>query len=185
MRTVHLGFGSNIEPHANLQRALAALADELTLTALSTIHRTPALRRPEDPEFLNACLAVETDLDPHTLKTDVLQRLEDETGRDRSADAYAPRPLDLDIVLDGDRCLDDELVTIPDPDVYERWFLARPLLEITGDVALPDTGRSLADVAACLEAAGEALPELTRQLRDRFHLPTPTAGDPETRSPQR
>lgn len=174
MRTVHLGFGANVEPARNARRALEGLAETVEVRAVSTVYRTPALKRPEDPDFLNAGFAIATDLDPHELKRDLLQQLEARAGRERGADPYAPRPLDLDILLDGDRGIDDELLTVPDPDLYDRAFLARPLLEIAGDVELPDTGRRLSAVADELDPGGmEAQRELTRELRSRVDEPAP------------
>lgn len=168
MRTVHLGFGANIDPVENAKRALEGLAETVRLRAVSTVYRTPALRRPDDPDFLNAAFAIETDLDLRELKTDVLRRLEDEAGRDREADAYAPRPLDLDILVDGDRCIDDDLLVVPDPDIYERWFVAEPLREIAGDLVLPDTGRRLSEVLGGLDPGqAQAVPDVTDELRRR------------------
>lgn len=171
MRTVYLGFGSNVDPVANAKQALDGLAEAVRVRAVSTVYRTPALERPDDPDFLNAVIAIATDLDPHALKRDVLLRLEDEAGRTRGGDPYAPRPLDLDILLDGGTCIDDEGLTVPDPDVYERAFVAEPLLEVAGDVALPDTGRRLSAVAAELDGPMRPLPALTRELRERVESP--------------
>jgi 2-amino-4-hydroxy-6-hydroxymethyldihydropteridine diphosphokinase len=174
VRTVHVAFGSNLDPREHLRAALDELDRRTQVRGISTVHRTPALRRPDDPDFLNAVIAVRTDRGPHELKHEVLQEVEDALGRSRGSDPYEPRVVDLDLVLDGEERVDEDGLVVPDPEIYERPFVAHPLLEVAGDRWLADTGRRLAEVADELATdAMQPLPELTDRLRRRLDLATP------------
>jgi 2-amino-4-hydroxy-6-hydroxymethyldihydropteridine diphosphokinase len=162
---VFVGVGSNIEPESNVRRALGLLARQVRVRALSTFYRTPAIGEPGGPPFLDGVVEVSTALPPRALKLEVLRRIEAQLGRRRGADRNAPRPIDLDLLLYGDRVERDDLV-LPDPDIVTRPFLALALFELAPALILPDSGRALGDVVAGLVDARMApLGELSESLR--------------------
>ncbi len=173
MARVVIGIGANIAPEANIRRALTLLGERVQLVALSTFYRTPALEREGQPPFLNGVVAVETAIAPAALKQEVLRGIEEALGRQRTADKYAPRPIDLDIAVYDQQVIATADLTIPDPEITRRPFLAIPLCELAPDLVLPDSGRRVCEVAAALDASAmEPLPEFTRELREQL-LPAP------------
>lgn len=151
---VFIGVGSNLEPERHVPRALELLAERAELVRVSTFYRNAALNRPEQPDFLNGVVCIHTDIEPHRLKSDVLRDIERQLGRRRTADKYAARSIDLDILLYGDAVWADEELTVPDPDIRERPFLAVPLLELAPDLILPDSGVPLATLPVVRHTEG-------------------------------
>jgi 2-amino-4-hydroxy-6-hydroxymethyldihydropteridine diphosphokinase len=153
-----IGVGSNLEPEANVRAALRLLGKRARITRISMFYRTEAIGRPEQPDFYNGVVEIETGLPPVELKQ-ALRAIEAQCGRRRTDDAYAPRTMDLDLLLYGDR-------TPPAPDIEKRAFLAAALFELAPDLRLPGTGRAIREIAAALGDRGlRALPEYTRELR--------------------
>ena len=160
-----IGVGSNVAPERNACAALRALARHVAVVGVSTFYRTAAIDRPQDPAFVNGVAAIETGLPAMELKWRVLRAIEAELGRQRGADAYAPRTIDLDLLLYGGEVHRSPRLIVPDPDIERRPFLAWPLVELEPELALPD-GRSLRGIAERLSRdTMRALPELTQRLR--------------------
>ena len=167
MPRAFISVGSNIEPERNVRRALRLLARAVRITGVSTFYRTAPLGRPEQEDFYNGVVEVETDIAPAELKRSVLRPVEEQLGRQRSADKYAARTIDLDVLLYDELVIDTEGLTIPDPDIAERAFLAIPLHELAPDLVLPDSGRPIRDIAAAFADHGMApLAEYTQMLRE-------------------
>jgi len=168
---VFVGVGSNIEPEANVPRALERLAQQVRLRAVSTFYRVEPLGRPEQPRYLNGVIRLGTDRDAHALKRAVLGATETELGRVRTEDAYAARTIDLDILLFDDAIIRDAELRIPDPDIRRRVFVAAPLLELAPDLVLPDTGEPVA-TADCLKDRAALVPvqDFTDALRERLGI---------------
>ncbi len=166
LETAYIAFGANLDPEKNIEAALNQLATAVRVYAISTVVRTPAVARPEQPDYLNGVVAIETAAFPRALKFSVLRGIEQALGRVRSAVKDAPRPIDLDLLLYGRRCVAEEGLVLPDPDIRRRAFVAGPLLELAPDLTLPDTGEALRAIvdekevqALCPEMA------LTQRLR--------------------
>jgi 2-amino-4-hydroxy-6-hydroxymethyldihydropteridine diphosphokinase len=173
MARVFIGIGSNIRPQENVLRALGLLAEKARIMAVSTIYLTEP-ECPEChvdlPEYLNGVVAIETDLPPVELKYSVLREIENELGRTRTDDKYAPRTIDLDILLYDDLVINENGLDIPDPGIAERPFIAIPLAEIAPDLVLPDSGLSITEVAARhAENTMHPLREFTDKIRREFH----------------
>jgi len=117
---VYLAVGANLEPWKNIPAALARLAESMAITGVSTFYCTPALNRPEQPDYLNGVVAVACSMTPRSLKFEILRPIEVLLGRTRSADKYAARPIDLDILIFGDLIVNEPDLRIPDPDLSER-----------------------------------------------------------------
>ena len=136
----YLGIGSNLGDRlAHLQHAVDGLAaaDGVEVVAVSAVYETDPVGGPEQPEYLNAVVAVETGLDPHALLA-LGQRLEAGARRVR-AERWGPRTLDVDVLLVGDEQVDDPDLQVPHPRMRERGFVMAPL----GDVH-PDLGSDAA-----------------------------------------
>lgn len=158
LTTVFIALGSNIEPRVNIELACERLGLELQVEAVSGVWESEPHGAPGTPRFLNAAVRVVTDLAPAVLKR-LLRRIEADLGRRREGDRNAPRTIDLDLALFGDLVIDDPVagLRIPDPDIDRRAYLALPLAEVGPEVAHPETGELLADIAARL-ADGPGLP---------------------------
>jgi 2-amino-4-hydroxy-6-hydroxymethyldihydropteridine diphosphokinase len=137
MARAFIGIGSNIDPEKNIRQALRQLAQAVRLTAISTFYREPALEHPDEPAFYNGVVAIETDSPPMRLKQDLLRRIGADLGRRRGSDKYASRPIDLDLLLYDDCVLSNNQLTLPDPDILARAFVAIPLSELAPDLLLP------------------------------------------------
>jgi 2-amino-4-hydroxy-6-hydroxymethyldihydropteridine diphosphokinase len=149
MHTVYLILGSNINPVHNTRKAVALLSERVTVQAVSTCWQTPPVGT-DGPDFLNTAVCIHTDLDFQLLKTEVLHAVERQLGRVRTADKYAPRPIDLDIMIyDGQ---------ILEPDLWTLAYLALPAAELVPDLQHADSGRRLADIAENLRQTGNARP---------------------------
>lgn len=163
---VFIAVGANIDPEQSITRALGQLAARVRVTGVSTFYRTAPLARPGQPPFLNGVWRIETSIPPRPLKFDHLRAIEQCLGRIRTEDRYAPRTIDLDILLHGDTVIDEPDLKLPDPDIYTRPFVQRPLLELHPDLVLPDTGRALADVTAAAAMADlQPMKDFTQRLR--------------------
>lgn len=151
-------LGSNVDAERNLPRAMAALHQVGTLTAASAVYRTAPFGPSDQPPFLNAAVALNTELEPIPLK-DRLRALEQELGRERSKERYLPRPIDLDICLYGSRIVQEHRLRIPDPDIFERPYLAITLAEIAGEHRHPITGETLSQIAERMAPAEPLTPD--------------------------
>ncbi|WP_130834049.1 2-amino-4-hydroxy-6-hydroxymethyldihydropteridine diphosphokinase [[Erwinia] mediterraneensis] len=154
MTPVWLALGSNLaHPLQQVEEALAAL-DQIPQTqrvATSSFYRTPPYGPPDQPDYLNAVVALHTDLAPEQL-LDHTQRIELAHGRVRKAERWGPRTLDLDILLFGDAVINTPRLTIPHYDMHNRAFMLVPLQEIAPDLILPD-GRPLTALLANLDCS--------------------------------
>jgi 2-amino-4-hydroxy-6-hydroxymethyldihydropteridine diphosphokinase len=147
----YLGLGSNIgERRPQLAAAVAALpAHGVEVVASSSVYETePVGRVLDQPEFLNACVAVETALGPEELLA-ACKAVEREVGRAAGGIRHGPRVIDVDVLLLGDLRLRSERMTLPHAEVISRRFVLVPLLELDPALALPD-GTRLADALAAL-----------------------------------
>jgi 2-amino-4-hydroxy-6-hydroxymethyldihydropteridine diphosphokinase len=163
--TAYIGVGSNIDPIQNIERALSMLMRRVRVTAVSTIYRTKPLRGRLQNDYINGVWAVETGIPPRELKETVLAPTETLLGRIRTEDVYASRTIDLDLLLYGDIAVHEDGLTVPDPDIFTRPFIAIPLCEIAPGLILPG-GVSVKDAADGLDGSS-MIPdhEFTERLR--------------------
>nr|WP_216671777.1 2-amino-4-hydroxy-6-hydroxymethyldihydropteridine diphosphokinase [Cronobacter sakazakii] len=149
-----IALGSNLaEPLTQVNNALAALAriPGSRIVATSSFYRTPPLGPQDQPDYLNAAVALETTLSAEAL-LDNTQRIELEQGRVRKAERWGPRTLDLDIMLFGDATINTERLIVPHYDMKNRAFMLLPLSEIAPALRFPD-GERLADVLERLDCS--------------------------------
>jgi 2-amino-4-hydroxy-6-hydroxymethyldihydropteridine diphosphokinase len=146
-----LGLGSNVgERRLHLQVAVEALPSVgVRVTAASSVYDTdPVGEVLDQPSFLNACLLVETALEPFEL-LDAAKRLEGALGRVPDGVHHGPRVIDIDILMLGDLELAHERMTLPHEQVLSRRFILVPALELDFELATPD-GKRLSDALAVL-----------------------------------
>lgn len=151
MERVYIGLGSNLaEPLEQLRGALNALAElpQSQLVGMSSFYASDPLGPPDQPRYVNAVVALDTRLTPLQL-LDALQAIELNQGRQRKAERWGPRTLDLDILLFGQRLLDEPRLKVPHYHMHARPFVLYPLAELAPDLQLAD-GRRLSELlSAC------------------------------------
>ncbi|TBU97926.1 2-amino-4-hydroxy-6-hydroxymethyldihydropteridine diphosphokinase [Stutzerimonas kirkiae] len=162
MERVYIGLGSNLAtPVAQLDAALQAL-DRLPRSqrvATSSFYTSEPLGPADQPRYVNAVTALDTHLEPLQL-LDALQAIEQAQGRERKAERWGPRTLDLDILLFGNRLIDEARLQVPHYHMQARPFVLYPLAEIAPERLCLADGRKLIDLlAAC---APEGLERLER-----------------------
>ena len=139
--TAYLGLGSNLGDRlGNLQAAADALGREtgIRVVASSRVWETAPVGGPPQPDYLNAVLRVQTDLEARDL-LEAAHRVEASLGRVR-AERWGARTIDVDILLFGDERIDQPDLVVPHPRFAERAFVVVPLLELDPDPAMPDGG---------------------------------------------
>ena len=151
-----IALGSNLDPERHIPAALRLLAERVRLVAVSTFYTSRALPppqegpddlrshsdreesgpldRPEQPDFYNGAVEIDTDLPPHELKYAVLREIEAALGRRRGADKYAAREIDLDLIWYDNLVVNEPDLILPDPEIAARPFLAVPLAELAPDL---------------------------------------------------
>ncbi len=152
---VYIGLGSNLaEPLAQLHEALQALTQlpHSKLLAVSSFYLSDPLGPSDQPRYVNAVAQLECALEP-LLLLDALQHIEQQQGRVRKAERWGPRTLDLDILLFGQRLIDQARLQVPHYHLHARAFVLYPLAEIAGSLSLPD-GRQLDDLLLACPFSG-------------------------------
>ena len=139
MTRVYIAIGSNLaSPLEQVNAAVTALAaiPDSRMVAVSSFYRTPPLGPQDQPDYLNAAVALDTHLQAEAL-LDHTQRIELQQGRQRKAERWGPRTLDLDIMLFGDAVINSERLTVPHYDMKSRGFMLWPLFEIAPKLLHP------------------------------------------------
>jgi 2-amino-4-hydroxy-6-hydroxymethyldihydropteridine diphosphokinase len=153
VRSGFLGLGSNVgERRAHLEAAVVALGGhEVEVHASSSVYETePVGLVLDQPDFLNACLRVSTELDPEGL-LDAAKAVEREVGRAADGVRHGPRVIDVDVLLLGDVRHRSERLELPHRDLAERRFVLAPLLELDPELTLPGGERLAPRLAALPE----------------------------------
>ena len=160
-----LGLGSNVgNRRANLQAVVQRLPRHgvTVLRSSSTYDTEPVGLVLDQPEFLNACIEIETEHEPVDL-LNVCKTVEQEVGRHAGGPRHGPRVIDVDVLLLGDLVYESERLTLPHREVTSRRFVLVPLIELDSELTLPG-GERVADSLAELgggqdvRLAGEPLP---------------------------
>jgi len=136
----YIGLGANlVEPVAQLQAAVTALGQlpETRLVQVSRFYSSKPMGPQDQPDYVNAVAALDTRLTPLAL-LHALQQIELAQGRQRKAERWGPRTLDLDILLFGMQQIDHPELTVPHYGMRLREFVLYPLAELAPDLILPD-----------------------------------------------
>jgi len=136
---VVIALGSNLgDREATLIEAINQLATIITVLKVSTFHETAPVGGPEQPDYLNAVLIGESELEPAELLRK-MQEIELAAGRQR-IERWGARTLDLDLIAADDLVIESEFLTLPHPRAHERRFVLDPWLEIDSEAYLPGFG---------------------------------------------
>jgi 2-amino-4-hydroxy-6-hydroxymethyldihydropteridine diphosphokinase len=145
-----VGLGANIgDPEEQIRGALDALGRiaETRVARASSLWRSAPVGYAAQPDFVNAVAELETGQAPRAL-LEALLAIEKRFGRERGF-ANAPRTLDLDLLLYGDRVLSEQGLQVPHPRMHERAFVLAPLVEIAPEIEIPGKGAAAAMLARC------------------------------------
>jgi len=170
MHTAFIGMGGNLASwDGSAEATLAAAALRLEslgrVTCRSSLYSTEPVGFAEQPRFVNAVVALETELEPRALLKG-LMALEQEFGRDRSAGiANGPRTLDLDILFFDDLKISEPDLEIPHPRLAERAFVLVPLCEIAPQAFDPRQGKTVSQLLQLLETRATPLSHAVVQLQ--------------------
>ena len=141
MNNIFIALGSNLDnPKKQVEDGIlfVSMIDEVTLLNKSHLYETSPVGFLDQPNFINAVIKIESDLDPHKLLYKLLN-IENFAGRVR-IDKNGPRTLDLDILLFDDLILNENNLIIPHPRMHERLFVLTPLNDIDSNIVLPIHG---------------------------------------------
>ena len=168
----YLSLGSNLgDRPANLRAAIAQLEGGCSLRAVSALYETQPVDVPDQPWFLNCVAAIETGKTPRELLRFVLS-IEAALGRFRLRDK-GPRRIDIDVLLFGDRVLEEPGLTIPHPAMQERRFVLEPLVEIAPEARHPVLKKTARELLAALDET-----QIVRRVEDTRHNPKTQEGAP-------
>lgn len=162
MADVLIALGGNVgDVRETFRKAISNICGmtQAALTSRSSDYETPPWGDEKQKNFVNACIAIETDLDPHALLF-TLHRIEQKFGRDRANERrWGPRTLDLDLLAYDDVTIAKPELTLPHPRLFERAFVLVPLAEIAPDRVI--AGQTPRQALAQLSADGiKRLPDL-------------------------
>jgi len=141
LTTAYIGIGSNLDrPRERVNAAFEALAGlpATRLVKRSSLYRSQPQGHREQPDFVNAVAALESELSAANLLKE-LHNIEARAGRERSF-PNAPRTLDLDLLLYGDARIEERGLVVPHPRMHQRAFVLIPLLEIAPSASIPGLG---------------------------------------------
>jgi 2-amino-4-hydroxy-6-hydroxymethyldihydropteridine diphosphokinase len=145
----YIGIGSNLEsPAKQVRQAISALRQlpDCLLIHESGFYRSAPMGPQDQPDFINAVVSLLTQLDAAKLLSG-LHDIEEKHGRERNAEQWGPRTLDLDLLAFGNQTSDSEKLKLPHPRIAERNFVLLPWNEITPQYRVPGLA-SVADLAA-------------------------------------
>ncbi len=150
-----IALGGNVgDVRQTFRKAISNICGmaQATLLARSADYATPPWGGVAQEPFVNACIAIETSLDPHALLF-TLHKIEKKFGRDRAHEQrWGPRTLDLDLLAYDDAVIDRPDLTLPHPRLFERAFVLVPLADIAADRII--AGRSVKAALAGLSTEG-------------------------------
>ena len=148
MTVVYIAIGSNLaSPLEQVNAAVQAIGEipDSRIVAVSSFYRTPPLGPQDQPDYLNAAVALDTALAPEAL-LDHTQRIELQQGRVRKAERWGPRTLDLDIIFYDDLVAETDTLCIPHVEMHKRAFVLEPLHEIAPYKRHPVYGKTVREM---------------------------------------
>lgn len=153
MARAYLGLGGNVgDTREYFRRAIEKLSALGTVAAVSSFYETEPWGGVAQANFLNAAVALDTELSPEALLT-AIKKIEQELGR-TPRERWGPREIDIDILLYGDTILKTDALTVPHPRLPERAFALRPLADIAPNVMHPVLKRTTAELLADVPSEG-------------------------------
>jgi 2-amino-4-hydroxy-6-hydroxymethyldihydropteridine diphosphokinase len=158
MPDCYVAAGSNIEPVKNLKLALAELSRSYQPLAISPAYRNPAVGFAGE-DFINLVVRFATDEDVQAVRSR-LHEIETLCGRPRAAPKWAPRAMDLDILLFGDQVRNDPGLILPRPDLVRRAYMLKPTADLAPDLRHPTLKKTLRELWDEFASKGHELVEV-------------------------
>ena len=155
MPQVFVAAGSNVEPRANLTKALAELTRRFHEVRVSPWYQNAAVGF-AGADFINLVFGIRTDLGVHDTLAQ-LREVESLCGRPRNAPKWAARSMDLDVLLYDDLVLDDPQLQLPRPDLLVRPYMLGPLADIAPDLVHPTQRRTIGELWAAFDTRAHAM----------------------------
>jgi len=159
---VYVSAGSNIEPAENLQLAARELTRRFGRLHISPVYENAAVGFSGDA-FLNCVFAFASELPPAAV-VEVLEELHELAGRVRGAESFAPRTLDLDLLLYGDLIMPERPVRVPRDDITQYAFVLRPLADLAPELRHPVLGVTMAQLWAEFPGRDEPMERVMLRL---------------------
>ncbi len=155
MAQVFVGLGSNMDRSSNIRSGVAALRKQFGKLQLSRVYNSKA-QGFDGADFFNLVVRFDSDQSAHGV-IDLLRTIEEKHGRKRSENRFAPRPLDLDLLLYDDLVLNEGRVQLPRDEIMKYAFVLCPLAEIAPQHVHPVTGRTFGELWQAFEHVGQQL----------------------------
>ena len=138
MPQIYLSLGSNIDRDHSIRQAIQQLTEQYGTLQISTVYESEAVGF-EGDAFYNLVVGFESDLGWEEIQQQ-LRQIEEENGRERGAEKFSPRTLDIDLLIYGDLDLQAQGIDLPRAEIFNYAFVLRPLAEIAGERRHPQTG---------------------------------------------
>ena len=164
MPEVYVAAGSNVEPERNLARAVTELGREFPGARFSPWYRNRAVGF-EGDDFINLVAGFDTTVSVRRL-LERLHAIEELCGRPRAAPRWAPRTMDLDVLLYGDLVCDEPGLKLPRPDLLKRAYMLGPLAALAPEVRHPTAGLTIGELWRRFDQAAHPLEPLTSRCFD-------------------
>lgn len=148
---VYIGIGSNLsDPVAQVLEAVEEMEmiPDTILAERSTLYRAKPMGLEDQPDYVNAVVAMDTLLSADELHKALIS-IEDLQGRTRDNEKWGPRIIDLDLLLYGQQVIDTATLTVPHPGMHERDFVIIPLEEVAGNLKIPGRGHLYSLINKC------------------------------------
>jgi 2-amino-4-hydroxy-6-hydroxymethyldihydropteridine diphosphokinase len=169
MADVYVAAGSNVEPEKNLARALDELEKKFGALAISPAYRNPAVGFAGE-DFINLVVGLRTAETPRQVK-EKLERIEINCGRPRDAPKWAPRTMDLDMLMYDQLVSDVPGLILPRPDLLRRAFMLKPLADLAPALMHPTQHRTLGELWGQFPATDQSFVAVTIPRSDRRRPP--------------
>jgi 2-amino-4-hydroxy-6-hydroxymethyldihydropteridine diphosphokinase len=160
----YIGIGSNIERDANVRAAVQTLRKRFGRVTFSGVYESQPIGF-EGENFYNLVAVFDTDESPEAIVA-ILHDIERQLGRKRGTPRFAPRTIDLDLLLYGDLVRDDLVLRVPRPEVTEYACVLRPLTELAPEARHPRNGETFANLWARFDKAAQPLSPVALELTD-------------------
>ena len=164
-----ISIGANLaQRKINIQNCMKYLnmSNSINITKVSSLYETSPMYNLNQNDFINCVIEVETSLNPLDLLRET-QSIEMEMGRDRALDRNQPRKIDIDILTYNDEIVDEENLKIPHPRISERKFVLIPILELKGNIQIPDYLQNIKDLIKGLSENNDKIRKCNYQINEK------------------